>query len=281
MKTRRRTPYAAPSGARPALARPARWRWAAFGLLCGMLLMLVLAAPARWLASAVQTASGERVQLPDARGSLWHGSAQLMLTGGAASRDRLALPGRLHWRWHVGSDGLRLALQADCCMAEASTVLLQPGLQGLTLQLPAHQSRWPASLLAGLGAPWNTLQAQGQLALSSPGLRLDLSGWPPLRWQLQGRAELRAQAMASRLSPLRPMGSYRLSLTGHGAQQPPTLQLDTLDGALRLAGQGQWVGNRLRFSGEASAAPGHEAALDNLLNIMGRRQGTRSLLSLG
>ena len=42
-----------------------------------------------------------------------------------------------------------------------------------------------------------------------------------------------------------------------------------------------WVGSRLRFSGEASAEAGSEAALSNLLNIIGRRQGERSLLSLG
>jgi len=48
-----------------------------------------------------------------------------------------------------------------------------------------------------------------------------------------------------------------------------------------LSGQGQWVGARLRFTGEAIAQEGHEAAFDNLLNILGRRQGARSLLSLG
>jgi general secretion pathway protein N len=41
------------------------------------------------------------------------------------------------------------------------------------------------------------------------------------------------------------------------------------------------VGQRLRFSGEASAAPERAAALDNLLNILGRRDGARALLSLG
>jgi len=41
------------------------------------------------------------------------------------------------------------------------------------------------------------------------------------------------------------------------------------------------VGQRLRFTGEASAAEGQEASFDNLLNILGRRQGARSLLSLG
>ena len=37
----------------------------------------------------------------------------------------------------------------------------------------------------------------------------------------------------------------------------------------------------MRFDGEASAAPGREDALSNLLNIIGRRQGARSLITLG
>ena len=46
-------------------------------------------------------------------------------------------------------------------------------------------------------------------------------------------------------------------------------------------GQGQWVGARLRFTGDAQAAPGREATLDNLLNIIGRRAGPRALITLG
>jgi general secretion pathway protein N len=37
----------------------------------------------------------------------------------------------------------------------------------------------------------------------------------------------------------------------------------------------------LRFRGEATAAEGDEGALDNLLNIIGRRQGARSVISIG
>ena len=43
----------------------------------------------------------------------------------------------------------------------------------------------------------------------------------------------------------------------------------------------KWVGGRLRFRGEASAAPEREAALVNLLNIIGRRSGARSLIAIG
>jgi len=59
------------------------------------------------------------------------------------------------------------------------------------------------------------------------------------------------------------------------------LQLSTLDGALQLTGSGQWVGSRLHFSGEASAAPDRETALANLLNIIGRRTGARSIITIG
>ena len=46
-------------------------------------------------------------------------------------------------------------------------------------------------------------------------------------------------------------------------------------------GMPMWVGGRLRFSGEASASPEREAALANLLNIIGRRQGSRSVIQIG
>ena len=74
------------------------------------------------------------------------------------------------------------------------------------------------------------------------------------------------------------MGSYRMTLLGGNT---PTLTLDTLEGSLNLSGQGQWVGSRLRFSGTASAAPDREEALANLLNIIGRRSGARSIITIG
>ena len=136
-------------------------------------------------------------------------------------------------------------------------------------------SEWPANVTTGLGTPWNTLQLDGDLQLRTQGLSVE---WIAGRLAIAGRAELMALRVASRLSTLRPMGSYRMTLQGG---TPATLAVDTLDGSLQLSGTGQWVGSRLRFNGEASAAPEREAALANLLNIIGRRSGTRSLISIG
>ena len=59
------------------------------------------------------------------------------------------------------------------------------------------------------------------------------------------------------------------------------LTLSTTEGSLRLNGSGQWSPAKLRFRGDARAAEGSEAVLNNLLNIIGRRQGALSIISIG
>lgn len=258
--------------------RPA-WRYAVWGALLGMGLAMTVWAPARWLAWGLQQASEGRVQWLNPRGTVWNGSAQLLLSAGTGAIQPQALPGRLHWTLSPTWTGAQVGWHADCCMAEAARVTLEPGRDSLKLQVSDHASVWPAALLTGLEAPWNTLQAEGQLQLSTRSLQLN---WAQGRLQMQGQAELHVQNLSMSLSPVKPMGSYRIQLSGTPEGTPtPSLLLSTLHGPLMLSGQGLWVGERLRFTGEASAQEGHESAFDNLLNILGRRQGTRSLLSLG
>lgn len=253
----------------------APWSWAALGMLAGTLAALTAFAPAHWLAAGLARATDGRIVLDDPRGTVWTGSARLVLTGGAASQDRAALPGRLHWQLRPAWGGLRAHLSAACCTPAPLVLQAQPRWNGARITVADGQSQWPAAVLAGLGTPWNTLQPQGQLALQTQGLQAD---WTAGRLVLAGQVRLDALAISSRLSTLRPMGSYRLTLQGGAA---PTLTLETLQGDLQLSGSGQWVGQRLRFTGEASAAPEREGALSNLLNIIGRRNGARSLITLG
>jgi general secretion pathway protein N len=268
--------------ARLAVARPtptfqprSAWPWAWCGLAAGVLCAVVVFAPARWLANAVERATEGRVLLRDARGTLWNGSAQIALTGGAGSADAMALPDRVDWRVRPRWDGARAQFAVACCTVQPLELRAHLALGGVLIQVADGQSQWPASLVAGLGTPWNTLQFDGEMVLSTQSLSVE---WVQGRLAIAGRAELRAQRLSSRLSTLRPMGSYRITVLG-GAT--PTLQLETLEGALQLAGSGQWVGSRLRFTGTASAAPDSESALSNLLNIIGRRSGPRSIISIG
>ncbi len=265
------------------LGDQAPWGWALGGALAGLMAAVVAFAPARWAAEALHTATDGRIQLIDARGSIWTGSAQLTLTGGAGSRDTQTLPSRVAWQLRPqlqgadgGLPGLSLQLQSDCCTPTPIALALAWNPGQVTLHLAdTPESHWPAGLLAGLGTPWNTLDFDGQLRLRTQGLRL---GWAAGRLQVQGQADLALVNASSRLATLRPLGSYRLQLLGGDT---PALRVETLDGDLRIQGQGQWVGARLRFTGDAQAAPGREATLDNLLNIIGQRAGPRALITLG
>jgi general secretion pathway protein N len=235
-----------PPRPQPSLRAPRGWALA--GALCGLVAATVIWAPAAWLARGVDSATQGQVLLQQPRGTLWNGSASLVFTGGAGSRDRTALPTRLEWTLRPRLDGARIQLRSECCTPTALVLDLLPRWQGLNAVVHDSDTRWPASLLAGLGTPWNTVDLQGQLRLATQALQLQL------------------------------LCSYRLDILGGDS---PQLQLSTLAGDLRLSGQGQWVGQRLHFQGEASASPERETALSNLLNILGRRQGPRSIISFG
>ncbi len=269
-------------------------RWLLAGATLGALVALLVFAPAAWLARQVTTATDGRLFLADARGTVWHGDAVVVLTGGLDSREARALPGRLQWR--LGLDGMAPALWLEqaCCIDRPLLLRLQPGLSRLRVDvdpLPADATpataavapkrsiaRWPVEWLEGLGAPWNTLRPSGTMQLSGQALAVEaVQG----RVVMLGQAELQLNNIASRVSTLNALGDYVLSLQGDPKGDAATVQLRTTRGPLQLSGTGQWAASRLRFRGQASAAPGFEPALNNLLNIIGRRQGALSVLSIG
>lgn len=257
------------------------WAWALSGAVVGLLAGVLVFAPARWLAAGLVWA-GSPLQLHNAQGTLWNGRGQLTFQSGA--KGSTALPGQLEWAlrpmWHNTQPGLSAQWRAECCLSQAWQWRLSTNLKSVQLQTddlpPALPLRIPAALLTGLGTPWNTLQAQGQLELSTHAL--DVRGTAE-GVQLQGAVQLDALAMSTSLSPLKPIGSYRLALKGSAAN--PALTLSTLEGALQLRGNGAIQNGRFVFDGEATAAEGREDALSNLLNIIGLRQGARSLIHLG
>lgn len=252
---------------------------ATLACVVGLLLGSVFFAPAKWLAQAVSAASQGRVQLLNARGTVWRGQADVLLTGGVDSMDRRALPGPLSWAlkpaWSAGP-AMKAQLHAPCCFTAPLTLVVGTSGQGVALSVAEHHSQWPAGLLAGLGTPWNTVQMQGRLALHTPGLSLK---WRGGHAALSGELTLELGDAASALSTLRPLGDYRLRL--YAPDGALALELRTLRGNLTLTGDGNWTGGRFRFRGLAEAHPDHVDALSNLLNILGRRDGLRAHLSLG
>lgn len=261
-------------------------RWWALGLLSGGLLAVLAWPPAAWLARAVQSASHGRLMLAEAQGTLWQGNALTVLAAGAGMRDAMVLPTRLHWRVAPFWGGLRLKLTQDGTLGGTLQLEWRPGWKQQHLAvLPdanggAHGvvGRWPAGWLEGLGAPLNTLRPGGELQLSTQALTLHSAGQG---WQMQGQATLDLLQASSRIATVTPLGSYRISFSSPQALGPVQLNLATLEGALQLTGSGQIDPQGLHLRGEAQAAPGFEAALNNLLNIIGRREGALSRISIG
>jgi general secretion pathway protein N len=261
-------------------ARGATVRWAIAGAIVGILVGVVAFAPASWLAAAIASATNQRLVLADARGTIWSGSAVAVLAGGPDSRDATYLPGRLEWtlapRWY----GVDLAARHDCCLNGTTTVQIRPGLGRIRATLVPRTDwvgQWPSAWLGGLGTPWNTLQLGGSFRLLSPGVTIEsVEG----RWRLDGRVELVLEQVSSRLTTLETLGTYRVALTG-SSNGPTLLTVATQEGPLQLTGNGTWGPGGVKFRGEARAETGDEAALSNLLNIIGRRDGARSIISIG
>ena len=275
----------------PTTASSTSTRWAWMGVGLGLALACITQAPAHWLTQAIEQASGERVLLPDAQGTVWNGSAQWVLNEGplniAASANlarpasTTSLPARVTWQLGPRFDlahwrfSLSATLASVCCTPQPVRVDVSPLWRGLRVQVSDHTSNWPASWLVGLGAPWNTVQPEGQMQLQTTQLQWTHQAGTE---RLQGTAELQMQQLSTRLSTLRPLGTYRVRVQGGDAM---AITLDTLEGSLQLTGSGQLLNGRVRFNGEASAAPDAEAALSNLLNILGERQGAKSILKMG
>lgn len=276
----------------PVGTRLPSWRWALFGLIVGAAGSLTVWAPASTMAQAIAALSGSRLVLAEPTGTWWSGSAQLVLTGGEQSIDRVALAHRLQWQWAwgrtaQGERAVKIRLWHPKAIPQTLTVSVAPRWSGVVVQVEPAESpannelSLPAAWLTGLGTPWNTLQPSGTIALQAERLRWEWTSGQTHITETLLLMDLRQ--MASRVSTLPVLGHYELRL-----QQTPSdsnglrLTLSSrADSLLKLHGVGRWQpGQRLEFRGEAQASQGHEAALANLLNIIGRREGPRSVIAL-
>lgn len=269
--------------------RKAGRRWGWWGAALGTVLGLIVYAPAAWLAQGVVVMSQGHVLPAESQGTVWNGSAILVLTGGPGSRDARALPGRVSWQLRPNQRGLRLRLQHECCLADPVVVQITPGWDRMSMSVfgqaaaggvmsaVASLGQWPAAVLTGLGTPWNSLQLGGVVRLRSEGL---VARWSQGKLQVDGQLQVLMEDVSSAITTLDRLGSYRIDLRAD-PQGRVQVNLGTVDGALLLTGRGELSAQGLRFRGEARAAEAERNALENLLNIIGRRMGDRSEISIG
>jgi general secretion pathway protein N len=249
-------------------------------LWCAAAALAVLATvlacfPASWLAPMVERQTAGRLTLGDAQGTLWRGSAFIGGAPGEGGSVTPLLPGRFSWN-----------LSPLVLFGHVSLDLANPQAFSQPVHVEGSWSQWqlspaelllPAAGLAGLGAPLNTLAPSGILRLSWSTLELVRQANTV---SVNGRTVLSMSDMGSRMSPVKPLGSYRLVMDWKGEQAQ--LVLTTVRGALLLSGSGALDNGRLRFAGQAEAANGYEETLGNMLNLLGQRRmvGGKNIIAL-
>lgn len=248
--------------------------WALAGMISVAFTTLAFL-PASWMATIVETQSAGRLTLGDAQGTLWRGSA--FIGGASGSNDPVTplLPGRFFWR--LSPMVLLGSVDAEL---ENNAALSQP------FTITGNWNQWhvspsavslPAERLAALGSPLNTVQPSGRMQLSWTPMQL---AWHEGMMEVTGSMDLKLNDIASRMSPVKPLGDYNLSLDWRG--QKATAILSTIKGPMLLNGTGMLSNGHLQFSGTAQAEAGQEERLENFLNLLGqhRRENNRDVIAL-
>jgi general secretion pathway protein N len=236
--------------------------WLLVGVLSSGAVLLALL-PAAWIAPQFARATDGHVNLVDPAGSLWRGSATLMLSAGHDVTGATLLPGRIEWEtafWPLFTGRVRMQMRQTRAMPDPVVVEATPR----TATMTAGAIAVPASLLAGLGAPFNTLDFDGNV-------RLTWSPWRTFGNDAFGRLTVSLDDMSSRISLVKPLGSYEVVLEAQGASS--TLALSTQKGPLMLNGHGTFSPTSTFFEGTASASPEQRDNLAGLLNLLGRPTG--------
>jgi general secretion pathway protein N len=225
--------------------------------IAGTLLVMM---PAAWIVPQFSKATGGHVNLVDPSGSLWRGSATLMLAAGSDGGGATLLPGRIEWTtsfWALFTGHVRMTMRQSEAMPDPISV--DASTRAATVS--AGQIGVPATLLAGLGAPFNTLNFEGQVRLSWTDFRV-------LGRNAYGQIVVTLDDMASRVSRVKPLGSYRVQVQAQGGDAE--IGLSTSKGPLLLTGQGAISQGATSFEGTAKAEPDQRENLAGLLNLLGR-----------
>jgi general secretion pathway protein N len=236
--------------------------WLVVAVLSSGAVALVLL-PAAWITPQFARHTGGHINLVDPAGSLWDGSATLVLAAGPDASAATLLPGRVEWRtafWPLLAGRVRMTMRQTEAMPDPVT--LEATRRGALVSQGSIAV--PAALLTGLGAPFNTLDLEGDV-------RLSWSDWRSFGAQTFGYLTVTLTDMSSRVSLVKPLGSYRVVFQAQGSAS--SLDLSTLKGPLMLEGHGTVTAATTSFQGTASAAPQARENLAGLLNLLGRPSG--------
>ena len=230
-----------------------------FAALLGVLyaLFLIATAPASLLGRTISLQPG--ISLDQLEGTLWQGAAgKLTIASAWGPLEIQDVRWAVQWPYLLRGE---LALKLETAAA-AGSLSVARGFGGARL-LHADLAM-PAADLAQILPPLGVWQPGGEVQFQSDGFAPD-SATPGTALVLWNNASLN-------LSPLQPLGDYRLALGG--SADKIAARLETQGGKLQLTGNGEYSKTAgLRFSGNAQADAAHAKELQALLAALGQNRG--------
>lgn len=177
------------------------------------------------------------------------------------------VPGRVSWQvqWRALTGG-RIAVDIR---HEAVDDVMRVSYNRTGFSVDPGRAQLPAGLLSVAGAPLNTISPGGTLLFRWDRLQFAGNGF-------DGEINIDWRSAQSALSPVSPLGDYRVTARASGGEGD--VILTTLRGPLLLEGVGRMEGGKIRFSGTADAEPHMRERLNGLIGVLGPRSGQKVLL---
>jgi general secretion pathway protein N len=248
--------------------------WVLTGLFSAALTVLIFF-PTTWASALIESHSSGRLILAEGQGSIWDGSAIIASKSSQSETVTALIPSRISW--HLSP--MILLNQVDVELANSSSLSHAIHITGSWShwRVTAAEITLGADRFNNFGAPLNTIQLTGLIHLTWNTLQISFLNSVP---QINGELNLHMEDIASRLSHVKPLGSYNLKITYNG--ENALLQLSTLKGAMELSGSGTLNNGQSQFSGTARASAGQEEKLANFLNLLGqsRLENGHEIISL-
>ena len=239
-------------------------RWSAPATALGAFAAALIAlAPATLIDARLERASGGRLRLAGAEGSVWSGAGWIEIrdahgTAGVAKR----------LKWRVLPTSLLLGrLMAEIELDQAARPF--PVTISLSQIEIAHAGiHLPAAAL-GLGMPkLAPYRLTGDVLVNIPRLSVE-------RGRMDGEATLQWRAAGSALSPISPLGEFEVQIKAVGPAVHAALS--TLHGPLQLEGKGTWSnGARPSFLVAARVPAQHQEQLAPLFRLIAVERGAGS-----
>jgi len=245
---------------------PYRLGWLTCFVIFGCGLGLIAANfPLHWLTSIVASESSCRVSISQPAGTIWAGSTQLGFsdvksTGSQGCQRPQAKSERFSWESQCSVLERQCKWMIQYPNAERP---LELTVKRHAFNLSSNQIELSPQWLDVLGGPWRSLHLRGKLIIR----------WTDLTWDSsrKGLVEVEFVDVTSPISPVKPLGSYRLTFQ---LNQVISIELSTIEGVLHLAGKGSLELGRLSFQGDAMARPESLESLIGLLSIVGKKDGS-------